>query len=69
MSNPIDSLLKAIEHFGGQEQLAKAIGGYQSNISGALNGERKLSVKHAIQIDTLTEGEVTKEQLRPDIFN
>ena len=66
--NPIEALMRAIEWFGTQEAMAEKLGLHQSNISAALNGNRKLSVQNAVLIDNATVGEVTKEELRPDIF-
>lgn len=67
-SNPIDAILRAVEILGGQKELAEAIGAYQSNISSAANGERKIPVRQALKIEEVTGGQVTKEELRPDIF-
>jgi len=58
---------KAIQHFGTQGELAKQIGISQVAVSKwKKNG---IPPNRAIQIEQLTNGEITRQELRPDFFN
>jgi len=65
---PKEHLQKAIEILGTQEALAKACGVKQPYVHNWLNRDKKLPLERAFQIEKATSGQVTKEQLRPDIF-
>ena len=59
----------AIQIVGGQRRLAYALDLQQpSNVSQWVNGVRKIPVKYIKTIEQLTDGQVTLEELRPDIF-
>ena len=62
---PID---KAIEIFGTQTALAEAIGATQPFVSQWVRNERPVSPKFARKIEEVTNGVVTRYQLRPDVF-
>lgn len=51
-----------------QADLAGMIGVTQGAVSQWLLGNIKLSAERAIAIERATKGEVTREELRPDIF-
>jgi|APSaa5957512576_1039674.scaffolds.fasta_scaffold201868_2 DNA-binding transcriptional regulator YdaS (Cro superfamily) len=58
---------KAIQYFGTQGELAKQIGISQVAVSKWMkNG---IPPNRAIQIEQLTNGEITRQELRPDFFN
>ena len=65
MQNPIKA---AIEHLGNQKALADALSVSPSFISQCLSGHRKMPVEHCKRIESLTNGAVTKAQIRPDIY-
>lgn len=62
---PID---KAVQELGCQQNLADAIGVKQSFISQLVSGTRPIPAKLCVKIEKATNGKVTREQLRPDIF-
>jgi DNA-binding transcriptional regulator YdaS (Cro superfamily) len=64
---PKQALLDAIEFFGSQAKLAKAIGIQQPSIAGALL-RGQVSEAVAIAIDRASGGKVPKHRLRPDLF-
>ena len=68
MTNHRPLLEKAIKIAGSQARLAEAIGLSQQGVSYLLNGAPTISAEISIAIDRLTNGEVSKEELRPDIF-
>ena len=65
-----EAIQRAIDLCGGQVRLGKFIGVPQQTVSAWLT-EAKLPLKaeHAIAIDEATRGEVTKEELRPDLWS
>ena len=52
----------------GNRALAKALGVSSSMISQWKSGHRRISPETAIRIEIATNGAVTREDLRPDIF-
>ena len=65
---PRDYLQKAITIAGSQKKLAIACGISQTAIHKWLKRDAYIPLERAYQIDKATKGEVTKEQLRPDIY-
>lgn len=57
---------KAIARFGSEVKLARAAGVAQSSINEAKRGN--VGPRVAIAIERATEGEITRAQLRPDLF-
>jgi DNA-binding transcriptional regulator YdaS (Cro superfamily) len=62
------SIARAISQFGGQAAFAKACGVTQAAVSKWTRGQR-VSAESAIAIEKATDGAVTKEELRPDLFS
>lgn len=60
---------RAIELAGSQAALAEKIGLSQQGVSWLLNEAPQVSAEIAIAIDRATNGEVSKEKLRPDLFD
>jgi DNA-binding transcriptional regulator YdaS (Cro superfamily) len=58
---------KAADMAGSQRRLAKAAGLSHAGIWQIINSG-EISVEAAIKIERATSGEVTREQLRPDLF-
>jgi DNA-binding transcriptional regulator YdaS (Cro superfamily) len=68
-----DGLKRAIELFGSQGRLARALveRGFQvrqAQISNWLNRDKFVPAQACPHIECLTNGQVTREQLRPDVF-
>lgn len=63
-----EHLQRAVDIFGGQRALGAAIGKSQQYVWNLLNGSKVVKAEVAIQIELATDGEVTRAQLRPDIF-
>jgi len=68
-----DSVLKklsqSINLVGGQEKLAQDLGlKTQGQISSWVTGRRPLPSKHCIKIEQLTNSQITRYELRPDVF-
>ncbi|WP_445363164.1 transcriptional regulator [Microbulbifer sp. ANSA003] len=61
-----DAIEDAIEYFGSARGLAGQVGVSSMAVSHWKN--RGVPITRAIQIDSLTNGRVSKERLRPDIF-
>lgn len=64
MSSPLN---RAIEIVGGQTSLAALIGKKQSNVSMWLR-RKKVAAECCIAIEAATGGQVTRHDLRPDVF-
>lgn len=61
---------KLLEYFkNNRDEAARAIGCSVPFLCMAINNKRKFGHKKARQIEAITRGAVTKEQIRPDIFN
>jgi DNA-binding transcriptional regulator YdaS (Cro superfamily) len=68
-----DHLRRAIEHYGSQPKLARAIDCSQSKISWLLQVADQIDAETAVAIDRATadadeKGRVTRSQLRPDLW-
>jgi len=59
---------KAIDIFKTQKALAKAVGVTQGMVSFWLLGKTDVAWDKAIKIEEVTDGKVTRSDLRPDIF-
>lgn len=59
---------RAVDHLGSQNQLAEAMGCSQSKVSWLLVTAKQISAEDAVAIDRATGGEVTKTELRPDLW-
>jgi DNA-binding transcriptional regulator YdaS (Cro superfamily) len=64
----METLIKAIEIAGTQTELANKAGITQAAISRWLNGVSDISPASAIKIEKATDGQVTRADLRPDLF-
>ncbi len=60
---------RAIEMFGSQTALAKRIGVGQNTISYWLYEAKQVPPKRAVQLEAVTNGAVTRRELRPDLWN
>lgn len=59
---------QAIEIVGGQKALAKEIGCTQQGVSYLLHKSNKVPGEVAVAIHRATRGQVSKADLRPDLF-
>lgn len=64
----ISAIERAIGYFGSQQALAEAMGVYQSYVSKLKRGDGMVPAERCRQIEELTNGAVTRAELRPDIF-
>lgn len=63
-----DAIKRAIAICGGQVRLGQKMGVPQQTISDWLTRGKSLKAEYAIGMDLATDGQVPKEELRPDIF-
>lgn len=64
-----NALEKAIQIVGGQSELGRLLGKNQSAVWSWLNKTTKgVPAEFAPEIEELTNGEVSRYQLRPDVF-
>lgn len=61
-------LQRAIEICGGQAALARRIGKAQAHVWNWLNRDKTVPADQCIPIETATDGEVSRYELRPDVF-
>jgi DNA-binding transcriptional regulator YdaS (Cro superfamily) len=64
----IDALRKAVELAGGLSGLARAIGAKQQHVWNWLNRDGKPAAEYVLAIESAVEGQVTRYELRPDVF-
>lgn len=62
------ALRRAVELLGGQSHLARALGVRQSNVWYWLNRAGAAPADYCAAIEKATEGRVTRQELRPDLF-
>lgn len=58
----------AVQKLGSQSKLAEAMGCSQQQISYLLKEAKGMTAEMAIAVERATDGEVSRETLRPDIF-
>ena len=63
------ALLKVIKKVGSMADLAHILGCNKANVSRWANGIHDVPVKYVKKIALLSEGEVTRKDLRPDVFD
>ena len=61
-------LVWLIRQAGSMRALSEKIGIAQPTISNWLNRRRLPTYKHALMIEAFTDGRVTRQQVRPDIY-
>jgi len=59
---------KATDILGGQKALADAIGVKQQHVWNWLNRDKRLQAEHVLNIERATNGQITRHQLRPDLY-
>jgi len=59
---------RAVDLFASQKEFADAVGVPSSFVSQWISKHRKVPPAHCKKIEAITNGSVTAEQLRPDIF-
>lgn len=59
---------KAIDYCGNASKLAKAAGVTPQAVLFWLRGDRQITAENALQVEQATNGHVTSQQLRPDVF-
>jgi DNA-binding transcriptional regulator YdaS (Cro superfamily) len=65
---PQQAFKKAIKLLQGQNKASKLMGFSQPAISRQISSGRKPKPEHCLLLELLTKGEVTRYQLRPDIY-
>jgi DNA-binding transcriptional regulator YdaS (Cro superfamily) len=68
MTTQAELIRRAVEQKGSQAKLAMAAGCSQQLISQLIKGEVGITAETALKIDAATNGNVSKRDLRPDIF-
>ena len=63
----MNAITRAIEHFGSQEKLAKALDVSQGAISQYATGNKRPSAEVAIRLEEASGGTIKAEDLRPDV--
>jgi DNA-binding transcriptional regulator YdaS (Cro superfamily) len=62
----MNAIQRAVEHSGGQAQLAAALGVKQPTVSEWARGERPVPIERCVAIEQATAGAVRRWDLRPD---
>lgn len=63
-----DHIIRAVKESGSQAKLATAMGCSQQQISYLLHEANSISLEMAVAIDKATDGVVSRQDLRPDVF-
>ncbi|WP_434779297.1 transcriptional regulator [Neisseria sp. Ec49-e6-T10] len=64
----LSGLYQAISYFGTQTALAKKLGFDKSTVTSWIKRRRKITAETAISIEKATNGTVSREDVRPDLF-
>jgi DNA-binding transcriptional regulator YdaS (Cro superfamily) len=67
-NSPLGALLRAVKLIGGQTALARALDISQGQVWSWINRDKRASALYTVDIEELTQGAVTRYELRPDIF-
>lgn len=62
------AFLKVITKVGSMAELGRILGVSTSQISHLASGRAKVPYKHIKKLIKLSEGEITREELRPDLY-
>ena len=63
-----DAILLAANVIGSQASLAKELGVHPTTVNSWARGRNKIPAETAIKIEKLTKSVVTRQDLRPDLF-
>ena len=66
--NELQALQEAVRIAGGQTALAEKIGKKQGHVWHWLNESKKAPAEAVLAIEAAIEGQITRHQLRPDIY-
>lgn len=69
MSTEQESVKRAIQMAGSQDKLAAMMGVDQKAISNWLRREKRFPPRRAVQVARLFPDQITKHEMRPDIFD
>jgi DNA-binding transcriptional regulator YdaS (Cro superfamily) len=61
------AIKKAVDHIGSQSEVARQLGIWQSAVAKWVR-TGKVSAQRAIDLERITEGAVTRAELRPDLW-
>lgn len=64
----IEPLKLAVAICGSQKEMAGKLGISQNHLSNCVNGRANIPAKYCRKIEAITNGDITAEELRPDIF-
>jgi len=64
----VEHIRRAVKILGSQVELAEACGVRQSHVSNWICRDKTIPLERALAIEIATDGEVTMQQLRPDLF-
>jgi len=64
----IDALRRAKDILGSQEAIAQIVGVKQPSVHHALTKAEKVPAEWCIPLEKATEGEITRHDLRPDLY-
>jgi DNA-binding transcriptional regulator YdaS (Cro superfamily) len=67
-TKPKGALKRAIDILGSQTKVAEVVGVSQPSVSYALHEADDVPAEWCLPIERATKGEVTRHQLRPDIY-
>jgi DNA-binding transcriptional regulator YdaS (Cro superfamily) len=64
----MDKITLAVSKAGGHAAVASALGVHPSLVSQWTTGRLRVAPRHCLAIERMCGGEVTAQQLRPDVF-
>lgn len=68
MDTNLHALKRAIELLGSQRKVADVVGVAQPTISWTISRGQRVPAEWCIPLEVATKGEVTRHQLRPDLY-
>jgi len=64
----VSGIVKAVNFFGNQNRMAKALGVSRQSVTFWVNGKAKISPVNVLKINKITRGAISPSELRPDIY-
>ena len=68
METGINALKRAISLIGSQTKAAEIVGVKQPTMSWTVNSGERVPAEWCIPLETATQGQVTRHELRPDLY-
>lgn len=67
-SNKVNAIIRVVEHLGSQRCLAQHLNITQQAVSSWISVAKRVPAEYVLKMEKLTNGKVTRYELRPDLY-